>query len=95
MGHVKIMWSVVCSPAPHLHFAEEARPHLCMDERKRPTPACKQMSLTQAVLVKLIPIDLVRTANPRNVDTERCHTFGVLCVLCQVRPLGNANTQLR
>ena len=28
MGHVGIMWSAVCSLAPHPHFAEEARPHL-------------------------------------------------------------------
>ena len=35
MGHVKIMWPAVCSLAPHSHFAEEARPHLCMDETKR------------------------------------------------------------
>ena len=32
VGHVKIMWSAVCLLAPHSHFAEEARPHLCMDE---------------------------------------------------------------
>ena len=35
MGHVKIMWSAVCSLAPHSHFDEEAKPHLCMDEPKR------------------------------------------------------------
>ena len=60
-GHVNIMWSAVCSLAPHLHFAEEARRHLCKDEPKRPTPICKRLSLTQAVLVKLIPIGLVLT----------------------------------
>ena len=27
MGYVQIMWSAVCSLAPHLHFTEEARPH--------------------------------------------------------------------
>ena len=61
MGHVKIMWSAVCSLAPHSHFAEEARPHLCMDEPKRPTPVHRQLSLTQAVLVKLISMSLVLT----------------------------------
>ena len=61
MGHVKIMWSAVCSSAPHSRFAEEAIPHLCMDEPKRPTPVRRGLSLTQAVLVKLIPIDLVLT----------------------------------
>ena len=59
VGHVKIVWSAVCSLAPHSHLAEEARPHLCMDELKRPTPVRRRLSLTQAVLVKLIPMGLV------------------------------------
>ena len=58
MGHIMIMWSALCSLAPHSHFAEEARPHLYMDEPKRPTPVRRRLSLTQAVLVKLIPIGL-------------------------------------
>ena len=58
---LKIMLSAVWSLAPHSQFAEEARPHLCMDEPKRPTPVRRRLSLTQAVLVKLIPIDLVLT----------------------------------
>ena len=61
VGHVKIMWSAVFSLAPHSHFAEEAGPHFCMDEPKRPTPVCRRLSLTQAVLVKLIPIGIVQT----------------------------------
>ena len=28
MGHAKIMWSAVCSLAPHSHFAKETRPHV-------------------------------------------------------------------
>ena len=60
VGHVKKMWFAVCSLAPHSHFAEEARPHLCMDEPKRPTPVRRQLSLTQAFLVKLIPMGLVQ-----------------------------------
>ena len=35
MGHAKVMRSAVCFLAPHSHFAEEARPHLCIDESKR------------------------------------------------------------
>ena len=61
VGHVKIMWSAVCSLAPHSHFAEEARPHLCMDEPKSPTPLRWQLSLTQVALVKLIQMGLVLT----------------------------------
>ena len=38
VGPVEIMWSSVCSLAPQLQFAEEAIPHLFMDELKRPTP---------------------------------------------------------
>ena len=60
MGHVQTMWFGVCSLAPHWNFAEKVRPHLCMDELKRPTPVRRQLSLTQAVLVKLIPTSLVR-----------------------------------
>ena len=67
VGHVKIMWSAVCSLAPHSHFAEGAKPHLRMDKPKRPTQVRTRLSLIQAALVKLIPIG----ADPRNVDTER------------------------
>ena len=61
MGHVEIMWSAVCSLEPHSHFAEEAKPHLYMDEPKRPTPVRRRLSLTQAVLIKLMPMGLVLT----------------------------------
>ena len=61
MGHIMIMWSAICSLAPRLHFAKEARSHLCMDEPKRRTPVRRRLSLIQAVLVKLIPIGLVLT----------------------------------
>ena len=61
MEHVEIMWSAVCLLAPHSHLAEKARHNLCMDEPKSPTPVHRQLSLTRAVLVKLIPIGLVLT----------------------------------
>ena len=61
MKHVKIMWSANCLLEPHSQFAEEARPHLCMDEPKHPTPVSRRLSLTQAVVVKLILIGLVLT----------------------------------
>ena len=59
--HVKIMWFAVPSLVPHSHFTEGARPHLCMDEPKRPTPVRRRLSVTLAVLVKLIPMGLVLT----------------------------------
>ena len=61
VGHVEIMCSAVCSLPPHSHFAEEARPHLCMDEPKRPTSIRRQLISTQAVLVKLILMGFVLT----------------------------------
>ena len=69
MGHVKIMWSTVCSLAPHSHFAEKARPHLCRDEPKRPTlstyaiefdPSCSGQTDSNK-----------SCADPRNVDIKR------------------------
>ena len=32
VGHVRIIWSAVCSTAPHSQLDVEARPHLCMDD---------------------------------------------------------------
>ena len=55
MGHCEIMWSAVCSLAPHSQFARGARPHLYMDEQKRPTPERRRLSLTQAALGRPIP----------------------------------------
>ena len=47
IGQAVSTWSVVCSEAPHSQFSEGARPHLCMDEWNRPTPVCRQLSLTK------------------------------------------------
>ena len=55
MGHCEMMWSAVCSLAPHSQFARGARPHLYMDEQKRPTPERRRLSLTQAALGRPIP----------------------------------------
>ena len=61
VGHCEIMWSAVCLVAPHSQFATGARPHLYMDEPKRPTPERRRLSLTQAALGKPIPKGLVLT----------------------------------
>jgi len=55
IGHTDITWSAVCSSAPHSHSGVGARPHLCIHERKRPTPVLKRFSLTQASLGKSSP----------------------------------------
>ena len=54
-GHVEIMWSAVCSEAPHSQFGQGAAPHLYMDEWNRPTPVRRRFSFTQDVLGKPIP----------------------------------------
>ena len=59
VGQWEIMWSAVCSVAPHSQCGEGARPHLYMDEQKRPTPERKRLSFTQAALGKPIPKGLV------------------------------------
>ena len=61
VGHGKIMWSAVCSLAPHSQFAEEVITYLCMEKPKRSTPVRRQLSLAQAVLIKLIPVCFVLT----------------------------------
>ena len=51
IGHAVSTWSAVCSEAPHSHFGEGARPHLCMDQWNCPTPVRRRLSLTQAARV--------------------------------------------
>ena len=46
-----MMWSAVCSEAPHSQFGEGATPHLYMDECNRPTPVRRRFSFTQDVLL--------------------------------------------
>jgi len=45
-----------CSSEPHSQAAEEAKPHLYKQERKRPTPVLRQLSRTQALLGRVIPV---------------------------------------
>ena len=59
MGSDVQTWSTVCSGAPHSHFSEGARAHLCMHEWNRPTPIRKWLSLTQTVRLKLLLTSLV------------------------------------
>ena len=58
-GYVEMMWSAVCSEAPHSQFGEGATPrYLYMDEWNRPTPVRRRFSFTQDVLGKPIPRSL-------------------------------------
>ena len=52
---VEITWLTVCSSASHLQAAEAAVPHLCKQERKRPTPVRRRLRRTHAVLARAIP----------------------------------------
>ena len=46
VSNVEIMWSAICSLAPHSQFAEEARTDLCVHEPKCSTPVRRRLSLT-------------------------------------------------
>ena len=72
IGHAVRTWSAVCSEAPHLQFDEGARPHLCTDKWKRPTPVRRRLSLTQAARGKPIPTGL---APVRGTKTRSLKAF--------------------
>ena len=65
MGQDVIIWSAVCSSAPHSLDAVEAMPHLCIDDRKRPIPVRRRFSRTQASLGIPIPGGRASTS-PKN-----------------------------
>ena len=55
MGPDVKIWSAVCSSAPSSQEAVEAMPHLCIDDRKRPTPVRRRFSRTQAGFGSPVP----------------------------------------
>ena len=69
MGHAKIMWSAVGSLAPCLHFAEEARPHLCVEEPKHPNASTQAIEFDPSFSGQTYSNG--SCADPRNVNTER------------------------
>ena len=77
IGHADITWSAVCSSAPHSHSGVGARPHLCIHERKRPTPVLKRFSLTQASLGKSSPegSDPAVGTKARSLESDSRHSF--------------------
>ena len=70
MRHAIRTWSAVCSVAPHSQFGEGGRPHLCMDERNRPIPILKRLSLTQAAQDKPVPIGLAPVLGTKTRSLE-------------------------
>ena len=68
MGQIEIMWSAVCSLAPHLHFAEGARPPFVHGRTETPTAS------TQAIEYLSCSNQTHSNgscADPKNIDTER------------------------
>ena len=77
-GHVRMMCSAVCSAAPHLQFHVGARPHLCMNDWKHPTPAQKRLSLTHDDLGRPIPIGLVLVLGMKARRSDEHSEYSVL-----------------
>ena len=69
-GHDVIIWSAVCSSAPHSQDAVEAMPHLCINDRKRTTPVRRRFSRTQAGLVSPIPGGRASTSSKNECRRE-------------------------
>ena len=57
-GHSRMMWSAVCSSAPHSQAAEDTKPHLCISEWKCPPPVWRWFNLTHARWGRVIPLFL-------------------------------------
>ena len=70
MGQDVIIWSAVCSTAPHSQDAVEAMPHLCINDRKRPTPVRRRFSRTQAGLGSPIPGGRASTSSKNECRRE-------------------------
>ena len=70
MGQNVMIWSAVCSSAPHSLDAVEAMPHLCIDDRKRPTPVRRRFSRTQSGLGSPIPGGRASTSSKNECRRE-------------------------
>ena len=78
IGHAVRTWSAVCSEAPHSQLGEVVRPHLCMDKWNRPTPVCRQLSLTQAAWGKPIPTGLAPVLGTKLQSLEAFSQYSIL-----------------
>ena len=75
MVHDVIIWSAVRFSAPHSQNAMEAMPHLCIDDRKMPTPIWRRFNQTQAGLESPIPSGRTSTSSKNECRREvlSCH----------------------
>ena len=79
MGQDVIIWSAVCSCAPHSQDAVEAKHILCIDDRKRPTPVRRRFSRTQAGLGSPIPGGKAPTKKECSREVPYRHPMLHLC----------------
>ena len=70
MGQDVIIRSALCSCAPHSQYAMEAMPHLCIDDRKKPTPVRRRLSRTQVGLGSPIPDVRASTSSKNECGRE-------------------------
>ena len=83
-GHWRETWSTVCSSVPHSQATKEVLPHLCKQERKRPTPVWRRLSRTQALFGRVTP----RVgAIVRDENAESCGVVRPFRIPLVVRPV--------
>ena len=77
MGQDAITCSAVCLFVPQSQAAVEAKLHLCVSERNKPTQVRRQLSLTHAGLGKLNPgsVGLTSLINVWSLETFSCHSM--------------------
>ena len=83
-GYWRETWSTVCSSVPHSQATKEVLPHLCKQERKRPTPVWRRLSRTQAMFGRVTP----RVgAIVRDENAESCGVVRPFRIPLVVRPV--------
>ena len=75
----------VCSSAPHSQVAEQAISHLYKQERKRPTPVRRRLSL--AVLGRVIPRGLLPVSGMKSESAVSCRVLHPLRIPLVIRPV--------
>ena len=77
-----IIWDAVCSSAPHSQDAVEAMPHLCINDRKKPTPVWRRFIRTQAGLGSLIPGERASTSSKIACKRKELSRHSMLHLWC-------------
>ena len=91
-GQDVIMWSAVCSSAPHSQAAVEAiphlctvgaTPHLCIVERNKLTPVRRRLSLTKNGLGRYISSGLGLTSGIK-VKIKKANSILIWILFCKI-----------